>query len=43
MAASAFFAWLLGPYAAETAFHLALCLLPLTGAALMAATLLRRS
>lgn len=42
MAASAFLAWLLGPYASETALHLALALLPLTGAALLASLLLRR-
>jgi len=43
MAASALLAWLLSPYAAESAFHLGLALLPLTGAALMASILLRRA
>jgi DHA1 family bicyclomycin/chloramphenicol resistance-like MFS transporter len=43
MAASALLAWLLGPYASETALHLALALVPLTGAALLASVLLRRA
>jgi MFS transporter, DHA1 family, multidrug resistance protein len=43
MLASAFLAWLLGPYAAETAMHLGLSLVPLTGAALLAAIALRKS
>ncbi|MCL6251612.1 MFS transporter [Altererythrobacter sp. KTW20L] len=43
MLASAFLAWMLGPYAAETAMHLGLSLTPLTGAALLAAIALRKS
>jgi DHA1 family bicyclomycin/chloramphenicol resistance-like MFS transporter len=41
MAASAVLAWLLGPYAAESALHLAIALLPLTGAALLSTVILR--
>lgn len=43
MTTSALLAWLLGHYAAESALHLALALVPLTGVALMAAVLLRRT
>jgi DHA1 family bicyclomycin/chloramphenicol resistance-like MFS transporter len=43
MAASALLAWLLSPFAAETAFHLGLALMPLTAATLMASIMLRRA
>lgn len=43
MAASAFLAWLLGPYASESALHLALALLPVAGAALLASLIIRRT
>jgi MFS transporter, DHA1 family, multidrug resistance protein len=43
LSASALFAWLLGPIAAESALNLGLALLPLTGAATAAALLARRA
>ena len=43
MAASALLAWLLVPYAAETALHLSLALIPLTLCGLLAAWTLKRS
>lgn len=43
MTASAVLAWLLGPFAAASALHLGLALMPLTGAALLASLILRRA
>lgn len=43
MTASAVLAWLLGPFAAASALHLGLSLMPLTGAALLASLILRRA
>jgi DHA1 family bicyclomycin/chloramphenicol resistance-like MFS transporter len=43
MAASAFLAWLLAHYAAGSALHLALSLMPLTACALLSAVILRRT